>query len=172
MRTKDGVLLKPIPVSPNADYMAGEDGKIYSRTKYAGFGKKVYVDWYALQGHRTPKGYMNVSLCHENKKLTMSVNRMVCMAFHGMPNPPTLQTRHMDGNPENNAPSNLVWGTQIENWQDRKAHGKPCMNPNYKFTPEERAHIRWAVSKGLCSQKHAARVLGCSQGSISGMLRG
>ena len=36
--------LRPIPVSPNDDYMAGSDGQIYSRTKYAGFGRKERVD--------------------------------------------------------------------------------------------------------------------------------
>ena len=38
MNTK--LVLKPIPVSPNDDYMAGSDGQIYSRTKYKGFGRK------------------------------------------------------------------------------------------------------------------------------------
>jgi len=166
MTLESGVTLRPIPVSPNEDYMAGDDGNIYSRTKYAGFGRKDFVDWYVLKGHIKAKGYRSVSLCHENVKVTANVHRLVCMAFHGMPPTPTHQTRHLDGNPANNTPLNLAWGTQIDNWEDRKIHNKPYSNATYKFTPEERSHIRWAISNGLCSQRQAARILGVSQSSV------
>lgn len=168
-----GVELRQIPVSPNSDYMAGSDGNIYSRTKYKGFGKKEYVDWYPLQGHNSGKGYLTVSLCHENKKVTKSVHRMVCMAFHGMPEPLTLQTRHKDGIPSNNNPTNLAWGTQIENWADREAHGHGMRgekHPMAKLTDLEREHIRWAIARKLCSQRHVARMLGMSQAAIYALL--
>src|SRR6185295_19602261 len=96
MKTKHGVKLRPIPVSPNSDYMAGEDGKIYSRTRYAGFGVKVYVDWYPLVGSRGSRGYFLVSMCHKNRKVTKSVARLVCMAFHGAPPRTKPQVRHLD----------------------------------------------------------------------------
>ncbi len=169
MRSNTGVLLKPIPVSPNSDYMAGEDGNIYSRTRYKGFGRKERVEWYALSGHRSGKGYSTVSLCHKGEKVTKSIHRLVCIAFHGLPSPPTLQTRHLDGNTKNNRPSNLAWGTQEDNWLDRKAHGHGISgekHPMAKFTNEQRCHIRWAVKKGLCSQRHAARMLGVTQSCI------
>lgn len=170
METRTGVRLKEIPCSPNADYMAGEDGRVYSRTKYAGFGRKVYVDWYPLVGHKGKKGYVLVSLCHNNVKVTKSVHRLVCMAFHGMPPTESAQVRHLDGNPSNNLPENLRWGTQSENWLDRIAHGRVWQNSTYKLTPEERQHLRWALRKKLCSQRHAARMLGMSQSSISQIL--
>lgn len=169
-----GVELRPIPVSPNSDYMAGSDGNIYSRTKYKGFGKKEYTDWYPLQGHVSNKGYLNVSLCHENQKVTKSVHRMICMAFHGMPDPKSLQTRHKDGNRSNNKPDNLAWGTQVENWADREAHGtgtKGEKHPMAKLTDAEREHVRWAIAMKLCSQRHAARMLGLSQAAISALVR-
>lgn len=161
----------PIPVSPNEDYMAGSDGRIYSRTKYKGFGRKVYVDWYPLVGHKNEKGYFHVSMCHENVKVTKNVHRLICMAFHGPAPSNSSQVRHLDGNPENCKPENLKWGTQIENWQDRKVHAKPYTNSTYKFSKEERDHIGWAISKGLCSQRHAARMLGCTQSCISEIVR-
>lgn len=174
IQTKNGVLLRSIPISPNSDYMAGSDGLIYSRTKYKGFGKREYVDWYSLQGHKHPKGYSTVSLCHNNKKSTKNVHRLVCMAFHGMPKSASMQTRHLDGNPKNNKPENLRWGTQAENWQDREAHGRGMKGEkhhNAKFSNKEREHIRWCVKMGLCSQGHAARILGVAQGSISAIAR-
>lgn len=87
--------------------MAGSDGQIYSRTKYKGFGRKVYVDWYPLRGHNNGKGYRTITLCHENKKVTKTAHRLVCMAFHGMPPTKAHQVRHLDGEPENNVPANL-----------------------------------------------------------------
>ena len=174
MLLSNGVELRAIPVSPNNDYMAGSDGQIYSRTRYAGFGRKDYVDWYPLRGHEgRRKGYRHVSLCHENVKITKSVHRLVCMAFHGVPATPTMQVRHLDGNPANNAPANLRWGSQEENWADRKAHGNGVEGEKHhaaKLSDVERDHLRWAISKGLCSQRHAARALGMSQGSISAVV--
>jgi DNA-binding NtrC family response regulator len=127
------------------------------------------VDWYPLIGHNSGKGYQTISMSHENKKVTKSIHRLVCMAFHGMPPTPSRQTRHLDGNPENNVPSNLVWGTQEENWMDRKAHGHGIegeKHHNAKLKDFERAALKWALAKGLCSQRHAARMLGMSQASI------
>lgn len=172
-KTAGGITLKPIPVSPNSDYMAGEDGQIYSRTRYAGFGRKEYVDWYALKGHKTKKGYSTVSLCHDNRKVTKSVHRLICMAFHGMPSKNSMQVRHLDGNPENNLPSNLAWGTQQENWQDRSAHGNGISGERHhaaKLTDKERYHLKWAIRKGLCSQRHAAQILGITQASVSHLM--
>lgn len=168
-----GIVLRSIPVSPNDDYMAGSDGQIYSRTRYKGFGRKDYVAWYPLRPHRNGKGYLTVSLCHENRKVTRSVHRLVCMAFHGMPPIATMQTRHLDGKPENNLPDNLAWGTQKENWQDRRIHGTASVGEkhwNAHFTDEERAHIQWAVVRGLCSQHQAARTLGVTQSCISAIV--
>jgi hypothetical protein len=170
-----GVLLMPIPSSPNGDYMAGSDGQVYSRTKYKGFGRKEYVDWYPLKGHRTAKGYFSVSMSHENKKVTKAVHRLVCEAFHGAPPSPTHQVRHLDGNGLNNRPTNLCWGTQIENWQDRQAHGHGIKGEKHhaaKFSNFERKALRWAIGQGLCSQRHAARVLGVTQSSVSEIVLG
>lgn len=175
MKTKLGVKLREIPVSPNSDYMAGDDGKVYSRTRYAGFGRKELVDWYPLSGSRSSKGYLIVSLCHNNKKVTKSVHRLVCMAFHGMPANASLQVRHLDGDKSNNSPENLAWGTQVEQWMDARSHGTSHDGERHhasKFTNMERAHICWAIRKGLCSQRQAAASLGVSQSSVFEIVRG
>lgn len=175
IRLSNGVELRPIPESPNDDYMAGTDGNVYSRTRYKGFGRKEYVDWYPLKGATTSKGYRSVSLCHNNKKITRLVHRLICSAFHGPPPSPTHQVRHLDGSRMNNTPSNLRWGTQEENWQDREAHGRGMKGEKHHqaiFTDEERANIRWAVQHRLCSRRHAARILGVSFTAIQGICRG
>jgi len=167
--TNGTVTLKAIPISPNDDYMAGSDGQVYSRTRYAGFGRKEYVDWYPLKGHKTKNKYVSISMCHNNKKVTQTVHRLICMAFHGMPPSKSHQVRHLDGSGTNNRPENLAWGTQQDNWRDRKAHGhgnEGEKHPMAKLTNEECAHLKWAIEKGLCSQRHAARMLGFSQSGI------
>ena len=169
IKLTNGVLLKPIPISPNEDYMAGSDGQIYSRTKYKGFGRKEYVDWYPLKGHLTGGGYMGITMSHENKKITKNVHRLICMAFHGMPPSQSSQTRHLDGNGQNNLPSNLAWGTQEENWMDRKAHGngnEGDKHPMAKLTNFQMEALKWAIEIGLVSQRRAARILGMSQAGI------
>jgi hypothetical protein len=174
IRLESGVILKSIPESPNEDYMAGSDGQVYSRTKYKGFGRKEYVDWYQLQGHTTKKGYQSISMSHNNTKVTKSVHRLICSAFHGTPSIASLQVRHLDGNPSNNRPENLKWGTQEENWQDRRVHGTASVGEQHwasKLTNAEREHLRWAIQKGLCSQHHAAKILGMSQAAIFDIVR-
>jgi hypothetical protein len=173
LMTTGSLVLKPIPVSPNDDYMAGSDGRIYSRTRYKGFGRKELVDWYPLRGFVTKRGYQTVSMSHENAKVTRSVHRLICMAFHGMPKVKTMQVRHLNGDPSDNRPENLRWGTAAENWQDKRVHGRATTgekHPASKFTDQEKEHIRWAIQNGLCSQRHAARVLGVAQSSIQGIL--
>jgi hypothetical protein len=50
------------------------------------------------------------------------VHQLVVEAFIG-PCPPGLEIRHLDGNPANNALSNLRYGTRSENGMDRVRHG-------------------------------------------------
>jgi len=173
IKLQNGVLLKSIPISPNEDYMAGSDGQIYSRTKYKGFGRKKYVDWYPLKGHSNGKGYQTITMSHENHKVSKNVHKLICMAFHGMPPLLSSQVRHLDSNQINNLPYNLKWGTQEENWMDRKMVGRGNegeKHPNAKLTDFEMKALKWAIEKDLVSQHHAARILGMSQAGISAVV--
>lgn len=168
-------LLKRLPYTPSdrlipcieipgfeGMYAAGADGRIWS---FAKGGKRPLA--------ATPpkgKGYPSVSLLRPDGKTTRkSVHRLICEAFHGAPPSPDHECRHLDGNPDNGRPSNLWWGTREENWQDRKAHGNGMEGAKHhaaKLSDSDRAHIAWAVTNGICSQRHAARVLGMSQAAI------
>lgn len=153
----------PIPNLPKI-YAAGSDGVVYSRARGT---------WRPLKAHGDK--YPAVTIVQDGIKRTMTVHRLVCMAFYGLPTIPHAQVRHLDGNVQNSQPDNLCWGTQEENWRDRRAHGNGCEGEKHhaaKFTDEERSHIRWAIEKGLCSQKQAARALAVSQSSIGEMMKG
>lgn len=80
------------------------------------------------------------------------VHRLVLSAFVG-PCPEGQEGCHNDGNPRNNALSNLRWDTRYENMQDVKRHGthftpfgkqKGEESPNAKLTTEAVRQIRAA----------------------------
>lgn len=54
---------------------------------------------------------------------THKVHRLVLLAFVGPARSKSHVCRHLDGNPANNTLSNLAWGTQQQNWDDRRRHG-------------------------------------------------
>ena len=147
-------------------YCAGTDGRIYSRAR---------GDWRPLVAHLNSNGYPCVTLMLDGRKTTRAVHSLVCSAFYGPPSFIGAQVRHLDGDRHNSPPINLAWGTQGENWQDRRAHGNGCEGEKHhaaKLTNEEREHLRWAISRGLCSQRHAARLLGMSQAAIGQVMQG
>lgn len=51
------------------------------------------------------------------------VHRAVMFALVGPPPTPEHEVRHLDGDPTNNALTNLCWGTRAENMQDKSSHG-------------------------------------------------
>lgn len=65
-------------------------------------------------------GYLFFSIRKKNVKL----HRVVCEAFHGNPPQGLSVVRHLNGDPGDNRPSNLMWGTRKENSADTKRHGR------------------------------------------------
>lgn len=74
----------------------------------------------------TQKGsaYIAVSLKAnpKAKNISQRVHVLVASAFNG-PCPGGQEVRHYDGQRPNNTPSNLIYGTRLENHQDTKRHG-------------------------------------------------
>lgn len=52
----------------------------------------------------------------------VKIHVLVLNAFVG-DRPVGLEARHLDGDPTNDHLSNLKWGTQAENYDDRRRHG-------------------------------------------------
>jgi len=73
------------------------------------------------------------------------VSRLVAFAFHGLPPSNKPECMHLDDNPQNNAPSNLRWGSRSENMAmdvgNNHAH-KRSKNPRAKVSEDVANEIR------------------------------
>jgi hypothetical protein len=83
------------------------------------------------------RGWFTVGLYRPEGARTLRVHQAVLMAFVG-PRPDGYVTRHLDGDKSNNSLENLVWGTQLENINDRRVHGT----------------AQWALNRGACVHGH------------------
>src|SRR5690606_11217835 len=87
--------------------------------------------------------------CNGDGGKSYRVHRLVMEAFVG-PLPEGMEVRHLDDDPDNNALSNLVYGTRSENLEDRVrlgthhharkthcTHGHPFSPENTYITPRK-----------------------------------
>jgi hypothetical protein len=116
-------------LTPFHDYFVSENGDVWSVKR----GKPV-----RLSPTLTEKGYRKVCLIIDGRLRTLRVNRIVCEAFHGPPPSRDHVARHLDGNPSNDAATNLAWGTQSENARDALRHGTQSGARNSKATGYKR----------------------------------
>ena len=153
-------------MSPSPDYMAGADGRIYTRLRHRGFGRWKYVDWHPVASRRRPRN-RTVVIEHEGKRISVALARLICAAFHGPSPEEESCVVHLDGNEDDHRAENLAWGC----WRDLRAGPEGEPRRARRLNPGERAHLRWAVGNGLCSQRQAARVLGVALSTVQGILR-
>jgi len=96
------------------DYYVSSDGEIVSFVKKA---PRIMETWKNQYGH------LYTRLVSGNEKKTVSIHREVAKAF--VPNPTNQPVvRHKNDDPLDNAYSNLKWGTQQDNVQDMREHGR------------------------------------------------
>ncbi|MFP6863836.1 HNH endonuclease [Pseudomonas sp.] len=100
-----GVLARILPMFPG--YAFTVDGRVLS------FKGKTPI--YLRPGKTAAGRYCNVSMCCGATVRTQYVHRPICWAFHPNNQKDRTQVNHIDGNPHNNAASNLEWVTPREN---------------------------------------------------------
>ena len=88
------------------------------------------------------------------------VHQLVLLAFQGWP-PVGMEAMHLNGNPKDNRPENLKYGTHSENMTDMYRLGKGPL----KLTPEDVRQIRFGLFCGW-SPRELAAVYGVSDSCI------
>lgn len=162
MRMSDKVEYRTVPSWPR--YLAGSDGTVVGPS-----GRN-------LCPYRLPSGYLQVLVYGDGTpRRTRRVHALICEAFHG-PRPSSKhQVAHWDGDPSNNAASNLRWATAAENIGDKSRHGRVTrtsgeINGQVKLTATQVSEIR---SRHWCQkvpQRALAAEYGVSQPTISNII--
>lgn len=116
---------RPIP-DWEGYYSASNLGRVRSEPRV--IRNSLGRDWPVPGGIRKARterqsGYQVVTLARSGGRIHYRVHRLVLTAFCG-PRPAGLEGRHLDGDPSNNALSNLIWGTPRENMRDVVRHGR------------------------------------------------
>jgi len=85
---------------------------------------KSYKDrWTLLKPRIHPGGYSYVDLYKDHKYKRFFIHELMLIHFVGPKPFPEAVCRHLDGNPANSLPYNIIWGTRSENAKDSIRHG-------------------------------------------------
>lgn len=114
----EGVTYRDIPGFPG--YRVGDDGSVWTSKDGRGFKAKPWRK--KKPTPKPPYGHLVLDMYCRNVRRKKYAHRLVLEAFVG-PCPPGMEACHKDGNPKNNALSNLRWGTSKENGLDMVRHG-------------------------------------------------
>lgn len=109
-------------VGYNGFYEVSSLGRIrswHSGNRHSGADQRA-AEPRILNPHRQAAGggYVAVSMRQGGRQVTTYLHRLVAIAFHGAV-PEGMETCHNDGNPANNAPSNLRYDTHANNLAER-----------------------------------------------------
>jgi hypothetical protein len=112
---------RDIPGYPG--YEVSNYGQVRGRDRMVTRGNGAYsIAGRVLKPGTRRYGHQYVSLSVDGVSATLSVHKLVMLAFVG-PRPDGLEVCHNDGNPANNALSNLRFDTRSRNVLDSVRHG-------------------------------------------------
>lgn len=157
--------LYPCPSFPG--YSVSSDGRVFShrrrgQKKGSAHGSEATIDpgyVYELSQVSGSKGYLQVSISKDGLARPIGVHRLVLDAFSG-PCPSGCVSRHLDGDPKNNTPGNLAYGSHTDNAADRLDHGRYAIgedHPNAKLTDRQAAEIKALRAYGYKVKAFAKR---------------
>lgn len=117
-------------------------------------------------------GYRAIPVYANRRGQKIYTHRTICELFNGPPEK-GQQCRHLDGNKNNNAASNLKWGSPQENSNDRLLHGTSGArekNSMSKLKNDQVAEIRKRVASGE-TQRSMCKIFNVSPMTISRVVR-
>lgn len=120
-------------------YLITGEARVFSmKTNWRGHGVR--------EMKQTPNsdGYPSVRLKGASgKRVHLAVHRIMAIYYLGVRPTPNHEIRHLDGDKTNNNISNLAWGTQQDNANDRERHGRTSRGQKHSI----------AIKKGLPNVK-------------------
>lgn len=128
------------------------------------------------------RGYPKVSLVWPSRpsksgrrQRNVFVHILVAEAWVGPRPTPAHRVRHRDGVKHHCTPDNLLWGTQVENEADKRAHGTYLAGTrmyNAKLDPSLIQRARSLLDLGHSLRRVAREHLGVCHSTLSRALRG
>ncbi len=128
-------------------YEVSSLGRIRSLERTVKCGKGTRLLPGAMMRPGTSREYPEIKLRSPGRQKTISVHRLVAMAFLGDRSSEGLEVCHENGNPFDNRVENLRWDTHLANMRDRARHGTVPngeRNGQAKLCAEEVQEIRGA----------------------------
>jgi len=157
-------LLKLRQIPGFSDYFISMSGSVLSiKRSRSRFMRRV----------RQKNGYDTVMLFRNNRGQMLGIHRIVLMSWMGSPKQ-GQESRHLNGIRHDNRLSNLCWGTRVENFQDRDAHGTTAWgerNGYSKLTVDDVVAIRNLAARGTPHGEIALR-FDIYQSTISDIVSG
>ena len=155
-------------------YQVSDDGRVRSldRVVVGRWGPTI-LKGRNLRLQPGRRGVLRVRLSVCGRAASHLVHRLVLSAFVG-PCPAGYEVCHADGNPANNQLTNLRYGTQAENMQDRVKHGTSNRGErcgNTKLTEADVLEIRELYGTGRFTQAHLARAFGVTRENVGAIVR-
>ena len=158
-------------------YRVGSDGSVWSCVGKSKRKKFLGSHWRQLRTEPSRNGvpYPRLALRRESdaRRHERYVHTLVLEAFVG-PKPAGTRCLHGDGDPTNNHPWNLRWGTQRENGEDARRHGTLATGsrlPQARLHEEQIPLIRALLRDGWM-HKDVAEHFDVSPGMIGDVARG
>ena len=145
-------------------YSVSREGEVRSNARNHVYitGQSVFYESKTLKPWIGTTGYYNVSIRRNGKSTKFRVHHLVAEAFIG-PRPNGQDTRHLDGNPLNNRPENLSYGSRKENMNDAREHGTTV-----KYKKLSKDEVIKICKLGFTELKtiEVAKMFGVSRGTV------
>ncbi|MEM7806504.1 MAG: NUMOD4 motif-containing HNH endonuclease [Planctomycetota bacterium] len=170
-KTIDNEVWKPVPGYEQA-YDVSDLGRVRSLDRFVnGRWGTQRVHGRLLKQPRGQAGYPEVCL-HDGAggQRRHSVHQLVLAAFVG-PMPPEHVCRHLDGSRDNNRLSNLAYGTQADNANDRESHGRTCRGEQHSSAKLNHRAVRF-IRSSTARSVDLAKAFNVSDVAISAVRSG
>lgn len=165
--------IRNIPGFPG--YRVDTLGQVWSNRQYRRKGQDdATAPYRPLKQMSNRFDYIFVELRRDGHGYNIFVHRLVLMTFVG-PRPDGQECRHLNGDRTDNRLTNLVWGTRIENMQDRKRHGTDDAGERgtrAKLTNDQVREIRRRYAAGGVTQTALAAEYGLSRPGMTNIVLG